>query len=403
MVRRERPGLPGAPSNRFSRSLWPLLTPQTTAKGQVWLRPQAALGDVRVRPVQLELIAPTVLYGRQFRQVAGHALTVADQRLYAELTTRYIREGCPSDRRVAFSLGDAARALGHATLGGETRRLIRHSLVRLKGAVVESALRDPDGHEELMGWGLLDWYRTTNRGQGRGWVALSEQIAYLIRRGSVTYLHAPTWDAISYQDDVAGRLWSFLEAENLLTLRRYQLFAGPPDAPAEERNLPAIAELLRLDWAKRAEVAKRVRRALEVIVQTDTRYHVSLLKGKQLGMWRLEAVRTKHLGAGPRGPLSPAVLAAWRLAYGPRRASKKQIAVLAELTEQRGDAWIAAHLTAGRPDPFGALLELDQAQRQEAHEAIVLRERARDEEKASEGLGLQRLGDILRGLRPPSE
>ncbi len=40
----------------------------------------------------MELIAPTVLYGRQLRQVAGHALTVADQRLYAELTTRYIRE-----------------------------------------------------------------------------------------------------------------------------------------------------------------------------------------------------------------------------------------------------------------------------------------------------------------------
>jgi len=364
---------------------------------------RAPLWDIRARPVQLELIAPTVLYGRQFRQIAGQALTVADQRLYAELTTRYIREGCPSDRRVAFSLGDAATALGHATLGGETRRLIRQSLVRLKGVVVESALRDPDGHEELMGWGLLDWYRTTSRGEGKGWVALSEQIAYLIRRGSVTYLHAPTWDAISYLDDVAGRLWSFLEAENLLTLRRYQLFAGAPGALAEERNLPAISELLRLDWAKRAEVAKRVRRALDVIAQTDTRYHVSLLKGKQPGMWRLEAVRTKHLGAGPRGPLPTAVLAAWKLAYGPRRASKKQLNVLAELTQQRGDAWVAARLAAGHPDPFGALLELDQAQRQQAHESIVLRERARDEEKASEGLGLQRLGDILRGMRPQSE
>lgn len=54
--------------------------------------PRVPLWDIRVRPIQMELIAPTVLYGRQLRQVAGHALTVADQRLYAELTTRYIRE-----------------------------------------------------------------------------------------------------------------------------------------------------------------------------------------------------------------------------------------------------------------------------------------------------------------------
>lgn len=364
---------------------------------------RAPLWDVRARPIQLELIAPTVLYGRQFRQVAGFALTVADQRLYAELTTRYIRESCPSSRRVAFSLGEAARALGHATIGGETRRLVRQSLIRIKSAVVESALRDPDGHEEVMGWSLLDWYRTTTRGGGKGWVALSEQIAYLIERGSVTYLHAPTWDAISEQDEVAGRLWSFLEAESLTTLRRYQLFASPPGEVAEERNLPAIAELLRLDWAKRAEVAKRVRRALDVITRTDPRYQASLLKGKRGGMWRLEAVRSQHTGGGPRSQLSPPVRACWQIAYGARRPSKKQIAVLVELTERRGSAWIASRLAAGYPDPFGALLDLDQTTRRSDNEAIVARERARDEEKRAEGVGLQRIGDLLRDFLPAPE
>lgn len=361
------------------------------------------LWDVRARPLQLSLIAPTVLYGRQFRQVAGAALTVADQRLYAELTTRYIREGCPASRRVAFSLGEAARALGHASLGGETRRLVRQSLVRLKGVTIESALRDPDGHEELMGWGLLDWYRTTTRGGGRGWAALSEQIAYLIRRGSVTYLHAPTWDAIAGRDEIAGRLWSFLEAESLVTIRRYQLFASPPGTVAEERNLPAISELLRLDWAKRAEVAKRVRRALAVIADTDPRYQVTLVKGKQLGMWRLEAARSGYLRSGPGGPLPAAVLAGWRVVYGARRPSKKQIAVLAELIERRGSAWVTGRLSAGYPDPLGALMALDQAQRRSDNEAIIARERSRDEERRADDTGFQRLGDLLQQLQSPRE
>ena len=361
------------------------------------------LWDVRARPLQLSLIAPTVLYGRQFRQVAGAALTVADQRLYAELTTRYIREGCPANRRVAFSLGEAARALGHASLGGETRRLVRQSLVRLKGVTIESALRDPDGHEELMGWGLLDWYRTTTRGGGRGWAALSEQIAYLIRRGSVTYLHAPTWDAIAGRDEIAGRLWSFLEAESLVTIRRYQLFASPPGTVAEERNLPAISELLRLDWAKRAEVAKRVRRALAVIADTDPRYQVALVKGKQLGMWRLEAARSGYLRSGPGGPLPAAVLAGWRVVYGARRPSKKQIAVLAELIERRGSAWVTGRLSAGYPDPLGALMALDQAQRRSDNEAIIARERSRDEERRADDTGFQRLGDLLQQLQSPRE
>ena len=115
---------------------------------------------------------------------------------------------------------------------------------------------------------------------GRGWVKLSEQIAFLLSRGSVTYLHAPAWDAIVRRDEIAGRLWSFHEAESLLTVRRYQLFASAPGRVAEEGNLPAIAELLRLDWSVRSQIAKRVRRALAVIGSVDSRYQLSLIKGR---------------------------------------------------------------------------------------------------------------------------
>jgi len=40
---------------------------------------------------------------------------------------------------------------------------------------------------------------------------------------------------------VAGRPWTFLEAESLRDPRRYSLFSGPPKGLSEERTLPTIA------------------------------------------------------------------------------------------------------------------------------------------------------------------
>jgi hypothetical protein len=384
----------------------PEVTQRLREKGRETLGHETNLARAPViggRSVQLELKVPTVLYGRQFRQVSGQALTAADQRLYAELTTKYVLAGCPENHRVAFSLGEAARLLGHATLGGETRRLVRSSLLRLKAITIESALRDPAGGEDVMGWGLLDWYRTTTRGGGMGSVAISEQIAFLLQRGSITYLNAPTWDAISAQDQIAGRLWTFFEAENLMTMRRYQLFAAPPGSIAEERNMPAIAELLRLDWGARAPVAFRVRRALAVIARTDTRYQLQLIRGRKAGMWRVEAVRTKYIGGRPKDVLPPGVMAAWRGAYAKRRPSKKQVGVLREIIEQRGSLWVAARLSEEYPDPFRALMELDQAQRTTDHAAIIVREREWENQKRAEATDAHRLGDLFSGIFPPDD
>lgn len=128
--------------------------------------------------LQLELIAPALLYGRTFVPVAGQPLTGTDQRPFAELTTLYVRAQCPEHRGIPFSLGWAARVIGHDTLGGETRRLVRALLSRLRSVTVESALREPDEHETVLGWGLLDLYLTTSRG-GTGSVTLSEEIPHL--------------------------------------------------------------------------------------------------------------------------------------------------------------------------------------------------------------------------------
>jgi hypothetical protein len=118
-------------------------------------------------------------------------------------------------------------------------------------------------------------------------------------------------------------------------------------------------------------------------------------------MWRSEAGRSQHSAGAISGPLTPPVLAAWRLAYDTRRPSRKQIEVLSELTGRRGAPWVTARLRAEYPDPFGALLELDQGQRRSDIEAILVRERVRDEERQAESLGFQSLGQIILALRPP--
>src|SRR3954469_23441350 len=102
---------------------------------------RAPLWHAKSRVVQLDLLGPTVLYSREFRQVAGTPLTLADQRLFAEFTTEYLRAECPEHRRIPFSLGEGARLLGAQTVGGNTRQLVQASLTRLRSCTIKSAVR----------------------------------------------------------------------------------------------------------------------------------------------------------------------------------------------------------------------------------------------------------------------
>ena len=103
-----------------------------------------------------DTVVSPVLFGHPFRKVEGHCLTTTDQRLFAQLTTTYVRSGCPDSRQVPFSLGDAATTMGHDVLGGRQRSLIRWSLGRLRSVTFESAMRHPDGNQTVLGWGLID-------------------------------------------------------------------------------------------------------------------------------------------------------------------------------------------------------------------------------------------------------
>ena len=99
------------------------------------------------KPVQLALLSgPLVMHGVDFRQVEGPQLTVGDQRVVAELTTRYLRDGCPGDRRIAITLTETARALGYAggADSGRARQEAKRSLARIRSVTFSSSLSADD-------------------------------------------------------------------------------------------------------------------------------------------------------------------------------------------------------------------------------------------------------------------
>ncbi|MDA8332042.1 MAG: hypothetical protein M0027_12760 [Candidatus Dormibacteraeota bacterium] len=290
-----------------------------------------------------------VLYGLPLRRLSGSALTVGDQRIFADVATRWVRAGCPPDRRVLYSLGDAARALGGAA-GGKEWRLARASLVRLRGATYESVLRQAGGAEAIWIWGLIDDARFVLRGHQDGHVTISQVMADLVAGGAVTYLHAPTWDGIRARDEIAARLWVWLEAESLPAAWRYPVFGAG-----------GLADMLGLRWARRWRVARRIAMAAEAICDADRRYRLTLTEGLAPGQWHLTAARDRAARQGG-GPLPVPVLRAWRRAYEGRRPSASQIEVVGELLTRWEPAEIAAMLLAGgEGDALAEVMAADRA------------------------------------------
>ncbi len=263
------------------------------ARAPVWNSRAPARSD--------QLVTLSMLYGQPFQQKGGQPLTAADQRWFAELTNRWVREGCPASLRVAFSLREAAALLGYSGGGGRQLQMVSSSLVRLRSATFVSVLRRPDGGEKRTTWGLIDLAQAIEprTGPGRGWAELNRQMAALLQEGSVTYLHAPTWDKLRERDELAARLWVFLEAERLPAEAhcwRYPFFANSTESEASE--LPAIAQLLGLQgWTMRYRAVERARRAAEAIVELDPRYVLEIPRGARQGTWRLEARRRRLLSS----------------------------------------------------------------------------------------------------------
>ena len=350
-------------------------------------------------------VVSPMLYGREFRQVEGHSLTTADQRLFAHLTTVFVRAGCPADRRVPFSLGEASLALGHEGLGGKQRSLVRGSLARLRSVTIESAVRHADGHETVLGWGLIDSYLITTKGGGTGWIALSEPVSRLLTEGSVTFLHAPTWDAICSEDEVAGRLWSFLESETIKGGWRYRVFP-PADGCLDTASVPPISDILMLHWDSRRRVVRRIREACAVIETHDRRYHLEVTPAKNSGSWNLTCSLSQQRLPNPSGDgLQKIVIDAWRRAYRSRQPSIRQRVVLRELLTRHSPEWVADQIrqaTETGHDPLRCLMEHDRlvsAERLAAAQASEERwQEAKQRESSEAG---QSLADLIADMGRP--
>lgn len=320
---------------------------------------RSPLWNLRKRAARSDTVVAPVLYGRPFRQAAGAQLTTADQQLFAHLTTMFVRAGCPDDRRVPFSLGDAAIALGYDDLGGKQRNLVRQSVARLASVRLESALRHPDGSETVLGWGLIDDYLLSTRGGGKGWVRISEAVSILLRSGSVTFLHGPTWKAITDEDEVAGRLWSFLESETIGAGWRYALFSS--GTATESRSMPSISQVVQLNWSSRKRVAHRLREACRIVETYDRRYRLTIATGRADGSWVLTCVRSSSAARTKSDTIPKSILTAWRKVFRSHLPSHRQQEVLREVLGRRSPEWIIAQLEQAPigSDPLHEMLTAD--------------------------------------------
>ena len=231
------------------------------------------------------------LYGHPFRVLEPNGpLTVRDALGLSHLIRRWADSGYPESRRVLASENEAVGWFGYSTTGGRQRGLLRESLGRLRATTFQSSSRVQAGRSDTLIWGLLDYARTPRTGpEGRVSVTLSEPLSYLVRAGGMTYLDGPTFAALVAEDELAARLWVFLESEQLP--RRYRLYSAPEGEPEAERDTPAIASLLRLSgWTERRGVARRVRQAAQVLERVDSRYRLAVEPApRQRGMWTLNA------------------------------------------------------------------------------------------------------------------
>ena len=254
---------------------------------------------------QLTLWAIGSLYGQPVRIVQGHGpMDDRAYRLLAHLIRRYALAECPPDRRVPFTLSEAATWAGYAGSGGRQLRLVRDSLLRMRATALESAVRYPDGHTESLAWGLIDRGWTTDAvGRSGGFIALSEELAGLIRLGSLVYLDAPTMDALGERDGMAVPLWGFLEGESRSSPWHYSLFSAPEGyPPVDTRDTLAIADLLRVSgWDRRRRAKDRIVRACAVIEAVDPRYQLGITRGQGRGMWTLNVSKGARTPGGARG------------------------------------------------------------------------------------------------------
>jgi len=190
--------------------------------------------------------------------------------------TLWVRASCPSDRWVTFRATDGARAMGHRSVGGSQRTRVVRALVRLKGVVIFSLLRHPNGTVERVAWSLIDAFGVTPAGIR---VRLSQEQARIVMANGFTFLHSPTLIALQRRSSVAARLWLFWEAEDLRDGFAYRMTRTVPFKPTERST--TLASLLGIGDSNLSRTRTTILKAAQLVTQVDTRYTAILSRTKE--------------------------------------------------------------------------------------------------------------------------
>jgi hypothetical protein len=215
-------------------------------------------------------------------------LTGNDVKLIVLLQSAFDRWG--TSNKIRFTLAQAE------SQWGVNHELVKSSLRRLKGVSIETQAIRNDPRSEVgisltAGFGLIDSWKVVSRGRVGGVeVEINGVIAALLRRGSLTLLDKTIFFALAGEDQIAARLWIFLETQSSHSWK-YGLFAA---SPFEAREVAPLADLLGLKNARRGRVVKRIREAAEVVARNDPGYALEVVPSPERGMFTLHVRRLKQ-------------------------------------------------------------------------------------------------------------
>lgn len=223
-------------------------------------------------------------------------LTMRDAALASHLQRSFLNDGCPESNEVVTSLGKAAQLSGQASKGGWQREQARKSFERLHATEVRSVVGVDD--PEVREWRILTGPGTVGS-DGMVRVQLGPELAEQLRKDLCTYLDRQVLHDLLALDELAARLWVFLESETFPRTWQYLLYSNLPGRPEKQRPVPAIVDILRVaHQRRRSNVRERIARAAKNIERIDSRYQLDIepasRRGKTpQGMWNLKVRKTK--------------------------------------------------------------------------------------------------------------
>ena len=278
------------------------------------------------RMAQLAMLCePRRAFGAEIAQVkGGQPLTSDHQRIWSEAMSEYLRAGELQARAGSVATAQLARAIGLEIIRGG--RVPARSEVRIRRLVHDLTAAQFRGTFPIFEKGaqpiqatlqLIDSpvWKDGPDGHSHLFFGVPAGLAQLLAKvNQVTFLHAPTWDAIRSADETASLLWVVLEGERIPpTGWSYRLFSGAEGGILDESG-DCVVDWLHLNFTVRREAVRRLRSALAAIIAADSRYAgTEIVRDyREKGVWYLRVTRGEYVREPEAGGLPRKVDGAWR-------------------------------------------------------------------------------------------